>query len=224
MPLLLTITHHSFCLLMADNLQSDLLTDGVLLGSVGNNKMKSQLTEQLRKTVKPSYDLKRCGEVLEQIMDPWMEELLVCKEEPFEMVLTGFYSNARTGEITLRSGHGRLNELIYPLRGVNEYLFTFISPDPSLYQKSELLLELPDDDPTTLENYIEHCMSAVYPAIYTLYPNGVHRVGELLALEKGRPPLKRPLFHKLSIDVSDTLSLLPCRKDLEQLLFSSQEE
>jgi hypothetical protein len=68
MSLLVTITHHSFCLLMADHLENDSLTDFVLLGSLGNWEAKSQVIEQLRSKVKPSYDLKRCGEVLEKIV------------------------------------------------------------------------------------------------------------------------------------------------------------
>jgi hypothetical protein len=132
--------------------------------------------------------------------------------------MTGFYSTGRTGEITLRSGSGKINELIYPLKGMNEYLFTFIPPDPSLFDAAELLLDLPDDDPTTLENYIEHLISVVYPTIFTLYPNRVHRVGQLLALEKGIHPKGTPLSHKMSVDMSETLSLFPSKEGYFHLI------
>lgn len=214
MSLLITITHHSFCLLMTDHLLHHPLTDFVIMGSVGISEKLSQLTNQLQRNVKPSYDLKRCGEVLEKMMDP-----LSGKEGEFEMVLTGFYSHGRTGEISLRSGIGKVNELVYPLRGSNEYLFTFIPPDPSLFQTSELLLELPDDNPTTLQNYADHLTAAVYPTLLSMYPNQVHPVGKLFALEKGLLPNQKPLFHKMVFDASERLPFLPAREELEMMLF-----
>ncbi|MEW9668148.1 hypothetical protein [Ammoniphilus sp. 3BR4] len=224
MPLLITITHHSFCLLMTDNLQNDSLTDYVLIASMGNDELAAKLTEQLRSSVRRSFDLKRCGEMLEKLMDPWRCELLSRKKGAFEIVLTGFYSSGRTGEITLRSSNAHINELVYPLRGSNEYLFSFIPPDPSLFQAAELLLELPDDDPTTLENYVEHFVSTVYPAIFTLFPAKVQRMGQLVALEKSLSPKSKPLFHQLFLDISETLASFPEREELKQLFFSSQRD
>lgn len=124
----------------------------------------------------------------------------------------------------MRSSNPYINELVYPLRGSNEYLFSFIPPDSSLFQATDLLLELPDDDPTTLENYIEHFVSSVYPAIYSLYPDQVQRMGQLVALEKSLSPKSSPLFHQLLIDVSEALASFPNREELQQLLFSPQPE
>lgn len=90
MTLLISITHHTFCLLMADNQQNHSLTNHVLVASMGKDELAAELLEQLRSHVKPPHDLKRCGEILEKIMDPRRGELLTRDKGVFEIVMRDF--------------------------------------------------------------------------------------------------------------------------------------
>jgi hypothetical protein len=241
MSLLISITHHTFVIMIEDSDPLEIykvtrLTDSVLFGIMGDKPLAEKLKEELHKETNHGSDLKLCGQQLEQTVSTMKKSQLLDESLQLEVVLAGFYRNGRAGQVTYVMGNadqqanGKVNELIYPLKNAhNEYLYVLIPPDRALLPASKLLLELPDDDETTLQNYSNHLLTYVHPVISRLYPDLVKSSGRALILRydgeysnnghhRDMTAKQKPTFSELDYDTAALIEGLPPKEDLLNII------
>jgi hypothetical protein len=241
MSLLISITHHTFVIMIEDSDPLEIykvtrLTDSVLLGIVGDRPLAEKLKEELHKQTDHGTDLKLCGQQLEQTVSAMKKSQLLDESHQLEVVLAGFYRNGRAGQVTYEMGNtdqqanGKVTELIYPLKNAhNEYFYVLIPPDRALLPASELLLELPDDDETTLQNYSTHLLTYVHPVISRLYPDLVKPRGRALILSyngeyssnghrREMTAEQKLTFSELDYDTATLIEDLPPKEDLLDMI------
>ena len=165
------------------------LTDRVLIGLGGTKEIALEVLYEMQKRIKPTYDLKKCGQVLGKIISELRGRSLhgrfLNKEDGLVVLLNGFYFNGRTGQLSFESGtETEVEETICPNQ---RYLYAIIPPYDDYKRLASSLFSI-GDKPRNVDTFAAH-VTGIHTTLSYLHPERISSDCGLFVLHRdtGKP-------------------------------------